>query len=150
MEEHSVVGLLGRNLHGKVADLLAKVLVPNDQAISTFTSANPNITDDQEAVLALLQYHCTNGTHPSATFALQPQFVPTLLTNSNFTNVTGGQVVEITTQNSKPVILSGVKAVSHIAEAVSGIPVNTPLKVWADWHRIFSTLGVSSRSLIRC
>ncbi|KAI1629219.1 hypothetical protein EDD37DRAFT_644980 [Exophiala viscosa] len=90
------------------------VLVPNDQAISTFTSANQDVTEDE--LLALLQYHCVNGTHPSATFGLQPLFAPTLLTNTSYTNVTGGQVVEITMLNNTPTILSGVKAASQIVE----------------------------------
>ena len=68
---------------------------------------------------ALLEYHIVNGTHPSATFGLQPMFVPTLLTNPNYTNVTGGQVVELTSLNNQPTVVSGVKAASHLVEAVS-------------------------------
>nr|KAK5435810.1 hypothetical protein LTR18_009812 [Exophiala xenobiotica] len=93
------------------------VLAPNDQAIAAFANANPDVTSDRDAVLALLQYHCVNGTHPSAGFGLQPLFAPTLLTNSSYTNVTGGQVVDITSQDGTPTILTGVKAVSHLLEA---------------------------------
>ncbi|KAK5035403.1 hypothetical protein LTS07_002840 [Exophiala sideris] len=88
--------------------------VPNDEAISTFTSANQDVTEDE--LLALLQYHCVNGTHPSATFGLQPLFAPTLLSNTSYANVTGGQVVEITMLNNTPTVLSGVKAASHVVE----------------------------------
>lgn len=94
------------------------MLVPNDDAFSAFTAKNPSITSDEEALLALLQYHVANGTHPSATFGLQPLFVPTLLTNPNYTNVTGGQVVEMARFNDTPTIISGVKAESRFVEAV--------------------------------
>ncbi|EXJ82816.1 hypothetical protein A1O3_06631 [Capronia epimyces CBS 606.96] len=93
------------------------VLAPNDQAIAAFVTNNPNITSDDGAVRALLQYHLANGTHPSATFGLQPLFAHTLLNNASYANVTGGQVIEITTDSGKPAVVSGVKAVSHLLEA---------------------------------
>ena len=96
----------------------APVLVPTDSALSAFVATEPDITSDAEAVKALMQYHIANGTHPSATFGLQPLFVPTLLNNPNYTNVTGGQVIEITSQDNKPTIVTGVKAASHVVEAV--------------------------------
>ncbi|KIX99739.1 uncharacterized protein Z520_04375 [Fonsecaea multimorphosa CBS 102226] len=93
------------------------VLIPNDQALAAFGDENPDFTNNTDAVRALLEYHITNGTHPSASFGLQPQFVPTLLTNSNYTNVTGGQVVELTESANQPTVVSGVKAESHLVEA---------------------------------
>ncbi|KIW46738.1 uncharacterized protein PV06_02384 [Exophiala oligosperma] len=93
------------------------VLVPNDEAIATFSDANPDLVKQEDVLLALLQYHCVNGTHPSAGFGLEPTFAPTLLSNSSYANVTGGQVVDITSQNGKPTILSGVKAASEVVEA---------------------------------
>ncbi|KAK6379424.1 hypothetical protein LTS17_006342 [Exophiala oligosperma] len=93
------------------------VLVPNNEAIATFSDANPDLVKQEDVLLALLQYHCVNGTHPSAGFGLEPTFAPTLLSNSSYANVTGGQVVDITSQNGKPTILSGVKAASEVVEA---------------------------------
>jgi transforming growth factor-beta-induced protein len=80
------------------------------------------LDNDTEAIRALLEYHILNGTHPSASFGLQPLFAPTLLNNPNYTNVTGGQVVELAALNNVPTIVSGVKAASHIVEAVSIVP----------------------------
>lgn len=94
------------------------MLIPDDDAFSAFTAKNPSTTSDEEALLALLQYHIANGTHPSATFGLQPLFVPTLLSNANYTNVTGGQVVELARFNDTPTIVTGVKAESRFVEAV--------------------------------
>ncbi|KIX03418.1 uncharacterized protein Z518_06970 [Rhinocladiella mackenziei CBS 650.93] len=93
------------------------LLVPNDQAIALYNADNPQLEQDEDNLRAIVLYHITNGTHPSATFGLQPLFVPTLLTNSSYTNVTGGQVVEIASQDNKPTVVSGVKAVSHVVEA---------------------------------
>ncbi|KIW93818.1 uncharacterized protein Z519_05133 [Cladophialophora bantiana CBS 173.52] len=93
------------------------VLIPNDQALATLGNENPDLTNDTDAVRALLEYHIAHGTHPSASFGLQPLFAPTLLTNSNYTNVTGGQVVELTALNNLPTVVSGVKAESHVVEA---------------------------------
>ncbi|EXJ57505.1 hypothetical protein A1O7_07853 [Cladophialophora yegresii CBS 114405] len=93
------------------------VLIPNDKALAAFGNENPDLSNDTDAVRALLEYHIANGTHPSATFGLQPLFVPTLLTNPDYTNVTGGQVVEITSLDNRSAVVSGVKAVSHVIEA---------------------------------
>ncbi|OCT47219.1 beta-Ig-H3/fasciclin [Cladophialophora carrionii] len=93
------------------------VLIPNDQALAAFGNENPDLSNDTDALRALLEYHIANGTHPSATFGLQPLFVPTLLTNPDYTNVTGGQVVEITSLDNRSAVVSGVKAVSHVVEA---------------------------------
>jgi uncharacterized surface protein with fasciclin (FAS1) repeats len=48
---------------------------------------------------------------------LSPLFPATLLTNNNYTNVTGGQRVELTLIEDRTTILSGVKAESHLEEA---------------------------------
>ncbi|KEF52441.1 uncharacterized protein A1O9_11682 [Exophiala aquamarina CBS 119918] len=119
------------------------VLIPDDDAFSAFTAKNPSTTSDEEALLALLQYHIANGTHPSATFGLQPLFVPTLLSNANYTNVTGGQVVELARFNDTPTIVTGVKAESrfveadiffiggliHIVDSVLTIPISFPATI---------------------
>lgn len=97
---------------------MLEVLVPSDEALQAFEADNPSATTDEEALLALIHYHIANGTHPSATFGLEPLFVPTLLTNPNYTNVTGGQVVEMAKLNNVPALVSGIKAESHIVEAV--------------------------------
>lgn len=97
---------------------LILVLVPNDEAMALFENANQDLNGDTDAIRALLEYHIANGTHPSATFGLQPLFVPTLLSNPNYTNVTGGQVVELVSADNQSAIVSGVKAISRIVQPV--------------------------------
>lgn len=61
-----------------------------------------------------MEYHLSHDTHPSASFGIEPLFPATLLTNPTYTNVTGGQRVEMMLDNNEPAILSGFKAISRI------------------------------------
>ena len=112
--------------------------MPNDQAFATFGDENPDLNNDTTALRALLEYHIANGTHPSATFGLEPLFVPTLLTDPNYTNVTGGQVVEFASMNSQPTVVSGVRAQSHVIEPVR-----------LSFHTILAILTVAGHLLPR-
>jgi hypothetical protein len=88
--------------------------------------AATTLKNDTNAIRALLEYHILNGIHPSANFGLEPIFAPTLLSNPNYTNVTGGQVVELAELSNVPTIVSGVKASSRIVEAVRLYYSNRP------------------------
>ncbi|KAK4987995.1 hypothetical protein LTR50_004214 [Elasticomyces elasticus] len=67
-----------------------------------------------DVIAALLQYHVINGTYPASAFTRTPAFVPTLLQNSSYTNVTGGQRVEGYVNGSSVVIVSGALAKSMV------------------------------------
>ena len=89
---------------------------------------------------ALVRYHIAHNTHPSAEFGLNPLFPATLLTSPKYTNVTGGQRIELMLLDSQPTILSGIKAASrlvnpdiffqggliHITSSVLTIPLSFP------------------------
>ncbi|ETN41438.1 uncharacterized protein HMPREF1541_03374 [Cyphellophora europaea CBS 101466] len=116
------------------------VLAPSNDAFSAFATANPEHANDTSYMEALIQYHIALNTHPSAEFGLTPLFPRTLLTSPDFTNVTGGQRIELTIQDSRPTILSGVKAASalqqpdiffqggliHVIDSVLTIPDSFP------------------------
>lgn len=68
---------------------------------------------------ALLMYHVLNGTYPSTEVMETPLFLPTMLNNSMYTNVTSGQVVEGLTQGDDVVFYSGMLNNSTVTEAVS-------------------------------
>jgi hypothetical protein len=118
------------------------VLAPSDDAFDAFAGAGGNLTD-LSSLLALLEYHIIKGLHPSLNFNATPQFLPTLLTNENFTNVTGGQVVEVVNKNGNVSIYSAVKAESIITvpdaifiggliqqiDQVLTIPIATPATI---------------------
>lgn len=116
------------------------VLAPNDEAFSDFVAENPSSANDSDFMEALIRYHIAHNTHPSAEFGLNPLFPATLLNSSQYTNVTGGQRIELQLQSNKPTILSGVKAPStvitpdvffqggliHIVSSVLTIPLSFP------------------------
>lgn len=78
-------------------------------------AANPSL------VTAILTYHVLNGTFYASDVTEKPAFIPTLLTNSSYTNVTGGQVVEAVVKDDKVNFISALKQSSEVTEAVSGL-----------------------------
>jgi hypothetical protein len=73
---------------------------------------------DPGAVAALLTYHVLNGTYKSSAFTNTSQFLPTLLTNETYANVTGGQRVEARLNGSSVEIFSGLLQKSMVVTAV--------------------------------
>jgi uncharacterized surface protein with fasciclin (FAS1) repeats len=71
------------------------ILAPNNAAFSKTLSTPEGkaLAADSGAVAALLSYHVLSGTFPASAFTSTAQFIPTLMTNATFANVTGGQVV---------------------------------------------------------
>jgi uncharacterized surface protein with fasciclin (FAS1) repeats len=68
-------------------------------------------------VTALLQYHVLNGSVPSSALTTTAQFIPTLLTNTSFSNVTGGQVVMGVLSGKSVEVFSGLKEKSTVTTA---------------------------------
>jgi uncharacterized surface protein with fasciclin (FAS1) repeats len=64
-----------------------------------------------------LTYHVLNGTIRSTDIHDTPSFPKTLLTNSTYTNVTGGQVVKAETEDGGVVFTSGLLRQSRVATA---------------------------------
>lgn len=87
------------------------ILAPNNQAIQAFlASANSSGTaPSQGAIAALLQYHVLNGTFYGSQITNQSAFVPTLLTNGTYSNVTGGQRVEARLNQGNVTFFTGLK-----------------------------------------
>ena len=90
------------------------LLAPSNTA---FTSLSPSeIAGNGAAIQALFQYHVLHGNYSNFTGI---HLAPTQLTSSNYTNVTGGQVVEAVRQDGVTSILSGL--LSNVTTA--GSPV---------------------------
>ena len=68
-------------------------LAASNQAITSFTSNNPNVLTN-DLLQATLQYSLLKGGYPTLSFSNVSQFVPTNLVNASYTNVTGGQVCD--------------------------------------------------------
>lgn len=117
--------------------------MPTDAALSEAKAADPDLFASNASARALIEYHILKDTHPFASFSNTSQFVPTLLNDTAFTNVTGGQKVELIRQNGQPTLLSAVKAESrithgdvfyvggllHIVDSVLQIPVSFPATI---------------------
>lgn len=97
------------------------ILAPSDEAFATFTQSSMGSAltmNNSEAIQALLQYHVLQGTYPASAINDMPAFVPTLLNDSRYANVTGGQVVEAVTQGMSVEIYSGLLANSTVTTPV--------------------------------
>lgn len=104
------------------------ILAPSNEAFASVGSeALGSLTSNEGLLTALLQYHVLNGTIPSSAITNQSQFVPTLLTNELFTNVTGGQVVEAITTGDNVTFFSGLLSNSSVSQAVSLYFIEVPV-----------------------
>jgi uncharacterized surface protein with fasciclin (FAS1) repeats len=95
------------------------ILAPHNSAFSTFlnTTAGKTASMDPSAVASLLTYHVLNGSYPASAFTSTPLFIPSLLTNASYANVTGGQVVEAIASGSSVTFTSGLLSKSTVTTA---------------------------------
>ena len=80
------------------------------------------VAADPSIVTALLTYHVLNGTYYASNVTDMAAFIPTLLTNSTYSNVTGGQVVGAMAEGDTVSFYSALKQQSNVTEAVSSPP----------------------------
>lgn len=111
---------LGELVQGLAGAQNITILAPSNEAFASVGNATLTaLTENPGLLTALLQYHVLNGSILSSAITNQSAFVPTLLTNELFTNVTGGQVVEAVVTDGNVTFFSGLLANSTVAEAVS-------------------------------
>merc|ERR1712093_920478 len=95
------------------------ILAPSNDALATFlnSTAGAAAATDPAAVAALLTYHVLNGTYPASAFTNTSQFIPTLLSNSSYSNVTGGQVAEARLRGETVSVFTGLLSPSNVTVA---------------------------------
>jgi len=95
------------------------ILAPNNAALAAFTNSSAGLAAaaNPAAVAALLTYHVLNGTILSTAITNTTAFVPTLLSNATYANVTGGQVVGAKSNGSAVNVYSGLFGESHVVQA---------------------------------
>jgi uncharacterized surface protein with fasciclin (FAS1) repeats len=98
------------------------ILAPNNNALATLLNSTSGLASNPGAVTALLQYHVLQGTYNAAQITNTSAFVPSLLTNQTYANVTGGQRVEVVRRNGGVSAISGLINNSTVVQAVSSIP----------------------------
>lgn len=98
------------------------VLAPDNNAFNEYlndSQVQDMVMMDPGLVQAVLQYHVLNGTYYADNITDTPTFVPTLLDNSTYENVTGGQVVEAVSNDGNVSFYSALRQVSYVTQAVS-------------------------------
>jgi uncharacterized surface protein with fasciclin (FAS1) repeats len=98
------------------------ILAPSNDAWSELAELTGEIVldpDDQEGIVtALLQYHVLSGRYTSANITSGPSpFMPTLLEDRTYVNITGGQVVHAASVNGTVTFYSGYNLPSVVTEA---------------------------------
>lgn len=95
------------------------ILAPNNNALSTLlnTTEGKTLAADSGAVAALLSYHVLNGTYFSSQVTNTSAFIPTLLNNATYSNVTGGQRVEALLAHGNVEVFSGLLQNSTVVQA---------------------------------
>jgi uncharacterized surface protein with fasciclin (FAS1) repeats len=95
-----------------------KVLAPSDEAFAKYWNSNEAASNDTDHLEAVLTYHLLQGIHADVFLDIPPQFIPTLLRDSSYTNVTGGQRVEAVSSGGRVNFYSAAKSVSHLITPV--------------------------------
>ena len=97
------------------------ILAPSNEAFAAYmnsSAASAIQANDTMGIQALLTYHVLMGTYPAASIKSMPAFVPTMLNNPMYTNVTGGQRVEAINMMGNVSIYSGLLMNSTVVKAV--------------------------------
>lgn len=94
------------------------ILAPNNDAFTELFAAGTVQPNDTGLIQAVLSYHVLDGVYRSTDINETPSFVPTLLTDELYTNVTGGQVVEALSVDGSVFFISGLRENSTATTAV--------------------------------
>ncbi|KAL9104363.1 MAG: hypothetical protein Q9187_008912 [Circinaria calcarea] len=98
------------------------ILAPSNAAFAKLINSPAGAAlaaNDTAAIQALLMYHVLNGTYYASAINSTPTFPPTMLSDTAYTNVTGGQRVEAIAQGNNVTFFSGLLQNSTVTQAVS-------------------------------
>lgn len=111
-----------------VANSLANItnvtlLAPSNDALAKFTNSTAfqalaSSPNGNKTIEDLLSYHVLQGEYYASNITDTPAFIHTLLNDTTYTNVTGGQVVEAIKQDNNTYFYSGLLANSTVTQAV--------------------------------
>jgi len=94
------------------------ILAPSNAAFGKIDNATLGaLTQNPSLLSAILQYHVLNGTVYGSQVTNTSAFVPTLLTDTQYTNVTGGQRVRAQLRNGNVTFYSGLNMNSTVSQA---------------------------------
>jgi uncharacterized surface protein with fasciclin (FAS1) repeats len=120
--EHDSLSVLGELLsnYTEILDILSElsnvtILAPENAALEGFLEDWDE--SDVGLLTAILSYHVLNGTYFSDNVTDTPAFIPTLLSNETYTNVTDGQVVEVVSSGDNVTFYSALRQQSNVTQA---------------------------------
>ncbi|KAF2687184.1 FAS1 domain-containing protein [Lentithecium fluviatile CBS 122367] len=130
------------------------ILAPSNEAFAAFanSSAAASVASDPGLLAAVLQYHVLNGTYTASQITKMSAFVPTLLTNETYANVTGGQVVEAVTIGNETVFYSGLLQNATVSQAnvnFTGGVVHIIDRVLTLPANVYDTAGAANLTSLR-
>lgn len=99
------------------------LLAPSNDAISALlnSSMGKMLTSDPGLAQAVLQYHVLNGTYYASNVTNTSTFIPTMLNNMTYANVTGGQRVNAVRLGDNVTFFSGLNMNTTVMQAVGTI-----------------------------
>lgn len=98
------------------------LLAPSNDAISALNSSGILSSGSEQGLIqALLNYHVLVGVFNSSSITETPAFPATLLNDTAYANVTGGQVVEVRAEDDGVEVITGFKNSVNVTEAVSWV-----------------------------
>ncbi|PVH77458.1 FAS1 domain-containing protein, partial [Cadophora sp. DSE1049] len=129
-------------------------LAPSNDAISALIQSKGNATLHEDLLLASVQYGMLKGGYPTLSFTNNSQFASTNLASPKYANVTGGQTVElITDEIGNPEVVSGNKVsasvgdelictggIVHVIDKFLSIPIQAVLQVSAAKMQYFVSI----------
>lgn len=97
------------------------LFAPSNDALMAYNSSGllTQAAGVNGLVQAMLMYHVLDGMYYAENITTTPQFPHTMLDNTMYSNVTGGQVVECRLEGMTAEIISGLKSVANVTQAVS-------------------------------
>ena len=98
------------------------ILAPSNEAFAAFMNSSAGAAiaaNDTAAIEAVLSYHVLDGTYDASMITSNATFIPTMLTNMSYANVTGGQRVEAIMAGTSVDFFSGLLQNSTVTTAVS-------------------------------
>lgn len=130
------------------------ILAPSNEAFASFanSSAAADVATDPGLLAAVLQYHVLNGTYSASQITNQSTFIPTLLQNSTYSNVTGGQVVEAIMIGNETVFYSGLLMNATVTEAdqnFTGGVIHIVDQVLVVPANVYDTAGAANLTSLR-
>ncbi|TDZ15973.1 Fasciclin-like arabinogalactan protein [Colletotrichum orbiculare MAFF 240422] len=94
------------------------ILAPSNAALEQFLAspAAAGAATNPGLVSAILTYHVLNGTFYASNFTDEPKFIPTLLQNQTYANITGGQRVQGQTVGGNVTFYSALRENSTVSQ----------------------------------